>query len=127
VKAAFVIPAVLVLGLVTPVLVIATSRRMHRQVSARRGDLPAGETTPELVAYSRVLVSHGRWAVGVTFLFALLAATVLAWVVSGSAIAGIGAFVAVMVMWSFSSLTLRVFVARKASTHPPAPGHPLVR
>jgi hypothetical protein len=125
-KTAFVTLAVFVLGLATPLVVVITSRRMDRQILARRGDLPE-ETTQELAAYSRVRMSHGRWAVVVTFLLALVAATVLAWVVSGSPIAGVSGFVAVVVMWSFSSLALRVFVAGKTSTPPAAPGHPLVQ
>jgi len=123
-KAALVILAVIVLGLLTPLVVVITSRRMDRGVLARRGNLPLGETTPELMEYSRVRLSRGRWVAFATFLFALATSTAIAWVVSGSPIAGAGAFVTVIVMWSFSSLAFRVWVARKAPASPASPVNP---
>lgn len=119
-KTTLVVLAVFMLGLVTPLVLVITTRHLNRQALIRRGDIPLGKTTPELTEYFRGRISHGRKIVMGTFLFALVTATALGWGVSGSPIAGAGAFVAVIVMWGFSSLALRAWVAAKSPARPPS-------
>ena len=89
-----------------------------------RGDIPLGQTTPELTEYYRRRISYGRKVVTITFGVVIVVATAFAWSVSGSPIAGAGAFVAVMVMWSFGSLGFRAWAGGKSATPPSSAATP---